>query len=310
MAAREIPKILVMMASYNGEAFIEEQIETILAQHDVEVTLLICDDGSTDGTVAICERIAAANDNVQFRRNTSNLGCARNFMSMLIGADKEAYEYFAFSDQDDHWLPEKLKVAVAHLQGIDGPALYYSNIENTDIDLKNGWMCRNPEYAHYEDKGLALVQTSAGGCVQVFNAALAKLAACDLDEYPRLHDTWIQLVAQFCGVVIPDMKSSYIKRRISGANVEGVGRHDVAGRNRARLAFFGANKHCASRVAQQIIDNYGNILTQEDRGLLWRLAYCSSSLKGKLLVICDGRFHSYRMRGTIFFKLRVLLGIA
>lgn len=305
-----LPRVLVMMASYNGERFIEEQITSVLMQQDVDVTLWIADDGSTDATVEICERISLSADNVVFVQNERNLGCAKNFMHMLGEADKNAFDYFAFSDQDDYWLPEKLIVAVRALENINGPALYYSNIENVDVNLENGWMCRNPHYPHYLDKGLALVQTSAGGCAQVFNAELAKLVACDLDEYPRLHDTWVQLVAQFCGTVVPDMRHSYIKRRISGDNLEGVGKYDMKGRNKARWAFFGSNKHCASKVAQQVLDEYEKHLTAGDKAMLEKLARCPISVRDRFSVMFDGRFHSYRLRGTLFFKLRVLLGAA
>lgn len=306
MNVQEKPRVLVMLTSYNGEAFIEEQIDSILAQRDVAITLWISDDGSTDDTLKICERIAAEHDNVRISQNETNLGCAKNFMHMLEEAKRADYDYFAFSDQDDYWLPEKLSVAVNALKNVEGPALYYSNIENTDINLENGWLCRDPDYEHYLDKGFALIRCSAGGCTQVFNKELAALVACDLPEYLRLHDAWVQLVAQFCGTVIPDMKHSYIKRRISGNNVEGISREDRKGLWRSRLSTFGADKNCYSKTAAQLAATYADNLTIEDKAMVERLSGYKSSFPTWIALMFDRRFHMNNLKATVFFKLKVL----
>lgn len=101
------PSVLVMMASYNGEKFITEQIDSILSQKGVDVTLRICDDGSNDSTPSICESYTSKYDNVLFEVNKVNKGLAKNFMDMVYDDNALGFNYYAFSDQDDVWLPEK-----------------------------------------------------------------------------------------------------------------------------------------------------------------------------------------------------------
>ena len=79
----QVPSVLVMMATYNGEKYVSEQIDSILVQEGVNVTLLISDDGSSDATPRICSRYAEDLPNVRFSVNEKNKGLAKNFMDML-----------------------------------------------------------------------------------------------------------------------------------------------------------------------------------------------------------------------------------
>lgn len=111
------PSCLVLLASYNGQAYIRSQIITILEQADVNVTVLVRDDGSTDATVSIAEDIAASDDRV--RVVVDDVGptgwAAGNFFQLLKTADLSGVDVVAFADQDDLWLPDKLSRAVATL---------------------------------------------------------------------------------------------------------------------------------------------------------------------------------------------------
>ena len=99
------PTVLVMMATYNGASYLQEQVDSALGQKDVEVTLRICDDRSTDGTFALCERIAQNDPRVVPTQNEKNLGVGLNFMQMVYDDASLGYDYYAFCDQDDIWLP-------------------------------------------------------------------------------------------------------------------------------------------------------------------------------------------------------------
>ena len=219
------PRVLVMMATYNGERYVAEQIDSILAQEGVDLTLVIRDDGSTDGTVAVCERYAREHANVDFAVNGRNKGCALNFMDMVYSADAGAYEYFAFSDQDDYWLPEKLAKAIDQLMACNAgqPGLYYSDVVNVDADLSHP-RSQNRAFATVPNPlKTALVFNWAAGCTMTWNSAMMKLVQKERnDVFPRFQDTWLFLLALTCNAQIyADLGHSYLRRRITGVNQTG-----------------------------------------------------------------------------------------
>ena len=99
--------VYVMLSSYNGEKYIAEQIDSILHQTGVSVTLAIRDDGSSDGTGEILRRYASENENVKVAFG-ENVGYAKSFFE-LIKTSPEGFDYYALSDQDDVWTEDKLK---------------------------------------------------------------------------------------------------------------------------------------------------------------------------------------------------------
>lgn len=99
-------KISIALASYNGERYIREQLDSILAQTVQDFELIVCDDCSTDSTVEILNKYAEKDGRIKIFENETNLGFKKNFekaISLCSG------EYIALSDQDDIWLPEHLE---------------------------------------------------------------------------------------------------------------------------------------------------------------------------------------------------------
>lgn len=122
------PQVAVLLAAYNGMRWIEEQIASILAQDLVDVRIYISVDPSHDGTEAWCARCAETHGNVELLPAAGPFGgAARNFFRLIRDVDFSAFDYVAFSDQDDIWFPDKLHRAVARLSSgqIDG---YSSNV--------------------------------------------------------------------------------------------------------------------------------------------------------------------------------------
>lgn len=104
------PKVSVVMATYNGEKYIREQIDSILNQSYPIYELIIQDDCSTDATPTICRAYEVAHPNVHFFRNEHNLGFNDNFRTAAM---RTTGDYVAISDQDDIWFPEKIAKQVA-----------------------------------------------------------------------------------------------------------------------------------------------------------------------------------------------------
>lgn len=304
------PSVLVMMATYNGENYVAEQIESILAQDSVNVTLRICDDGSTDGTYTILERYAQAHPNIRVTRNARNTGVGKNFMHMVYEDASQGYEYYAFSDQDDIWLPEKLLHAISALKGMEGPALYYSDV--TNFDDMHSWSELSPYRKVLEHPSTLLLRNWAAGCTMVYNHELQGLIRDHrIDSFPRLHDTWVYLVAQACGTVIADLDHSYIRRRISGRNVVGelTDHHrslPQALRDMGNL--FKTPERTPSIVASQLQDEFGNTIEPSLRHAVSVVLAYRISLRSR--VDASLHFDAWQptRRGRLLMRLCFLLG--
>ena len=109
--------IAVAMSTYNGELYIKEQINSILEQKNVKVELFVRDDGSKDKTLGILETYGEKWNNIHFIKG-ENLGVGNSFMELLYSIGCE-YEYYAFADQDDVWLPDKLNQGIAKIEDGD-----------------------------------------------------------------------------------------------------------------------------------------------------------------------------------------------
>ena len=128
-------KVQVLLSAYNGEKYLEEQIRSILAQEHKQLTLLIRDDGSTDHTIDIIKRYADNYENVAYYTG-KNLGVQQSFFNLMKHADKTA-DFYAFADQDDVWMPDKITRAIALLEkeSTDLPLLYASETKLVDEHL-------------------------------------------------------------------------------------------------------------------------------------------------------------------------------
>jgi rhamnosyltransferase len=112
-------KVAVLMAVKNGLPYLPEQISSILKQVQCHVHLFVSDDFSTDGSTEYLQKISAEHQNISLLPNPLNHGsAAKNFFSLINKVDTNAYDYFAFADQDDIWFPDKLiqhiKLALQH----------------------------------------------------------------------------------------------------------------------------------------------------------------------------------------------------
>ncbi|NIJ36409.1 rhamnosyltransferase [Sphingopyxis panaciterrae] len=107
----DIPRVAVLLASYNGAGWIGEQIASIVASRGVATHIFLSDDGSNDGTVAIAEK--AAGDRLTLLPFSPSGSAGLNFFRLVKEAEWDGFDYVALADQDDIWEPEKLARAVA-----------------------------------------------------------------------------------------------------------------------------------------------------------------------------------------------------
>ena len=121
----QYPTIAVLMSTYNGEKYIKEQLDSIFRQKEVKVTLYVRDDGSTDGTLDIIKLYHG----IILLPFDENKGPGLSFMTLLyhVMGQSTKYDYYAFADQDDIWMDNKLIKAIKQIQNNGECVLYSSN---------------------------------------------------------------------------------------------------------------------------------------------------------------------------------------
>lgn len=210
--------VLVLMSTYNGEKYIREQIDSILLQEKVKVTLKVRDDGSTDGTLDILNEYQQKG--LLSWYTGENKRSAYSFMDLIFTADMD-YDYYALSDQDDVWLKNKLWCAVEKFKcDTDKPALYFSlqTYVDENLNLLNDQVeFGNKAYTFAQ----AFMKNMAAGCTMVMNRSLINILKLHKPEKISMHDRWIYLVCSGINGEIYYDKNSYILYRQHSNNVTG-----------------------------------------------------------------------------------------
>lgn len=212
-------KIVVLMSTYNGEKYIEEQINSILNQKgDFELDLLVRDDGSNDSTQGILQKYAKESKLKWY--TGQNIGPGHSFLDLI--KNSQEYDYYAFSDQDDYWEEDKIKLAINKLQKEKGLALYCSNAELVGSSLES---LGRKVYKQIPKTDFSTLICAGGilGCTMVFNNELAKqIKEKEMPKDIVLHDFYIACVcAALDGKIIFD-DTATLKYRQHGNNVVGV----------------------------------------------------------------------------------------
>ena len=200
--------ISILLASYNGEKFIAEQIESLLAQTFKDFKLYIYDDMSTDSTVSILQSYEKKHPKqIYVTLNKENTGGAKhNFIRMMI---EHKDDYVMLCDQDDVWLPNKINKTLNEMKhietiyGSDTPILVHSDLKIVDKSLhtlSNSFM--KSMYANYKKSALRniVIQNTLTGCTAMYNRALARLIQ-EEPQYMVMHDWWLILITSAFGKV-------------------------------------------------------------------------------------------------------------
>lgn len=205
------------MSTYNGEKYLVEQLESLMAQVGVNISILVRDDGSSDSTRDILINWQEKGYLKFYTGN--NLRPAKSFMNLIEQAPYA--EYYALSDQDDVWEKDKLKCAVKYLEQGDKsiPALYFCQTQLVDENLQPLPTSQlSPLCTFYE----GLIAHYATGCTFVFNRALLELARQYKPGYISMHDLWLYNLCLAVGGNVYFDPMPHIKYRQHGNNVIGL----------------------------------------------------------------------------------------
>lgn len=210
-----VARVAILMCTYNGEAFLAEQLTSFEQQTYRNWTLHVSDDGSQDETLELLQafNIERGIGPLQILKGPRR-GFVANFLSLTCQSDIAA-DFYAWSDQDDIWKEDKLERALAWLQTIphSTPALYCGRTELiNESGVPYGYSPRFRRPPHFSN---ALVQNIGGGNTMVFNQAARKLLqeAGDNLDTPS-HDWWAyQLISGAGGVIHYDPEPMVLYRQ-------------------------------------------------------------------------------------------------
>ena len=216
------PSVAILMGTFNGQKFLELQLDSISKQTHTRWNIIVSDDGSTDKTLAIIQRYQSlwGFEKVALKMGPKQ-GFVANFLSLLGDTEIKA-DYYAYSDQDDIWEPFKLDYALNWLETIPTaiPALYCSR--TTLVNENNRFIGLSPLFPKPPSFANALVQNIGGGNTMVFNHAARQLLQENKITMPLVsHDWWTYLVVTACGgKVFYDVRPT-VKYRQHSANIIG-----------------------------------------------------------------------------------------
>ena len=296
-------KIQVLLSSYNGEKYIEEQIKSILKQEgDIQVSILIRDDGSTDNTIKILEKLINENNNIEIYKG-ENIGPARSFMDLLYKSGD--YDYYAFADQDDVWMPNKLISAVNKLKGMEErPSLYISALEIVDEKLNTIEIKKVSGNLLFEGQ---MIKNLATGCTQVFNKKLCDIIKQYNPTYLIMHDSWITRVCYAIGgnVIVDD--NAYIKYRQHSNNVLGYNDEGLQKLKRQFKIAFINNIAMRVNIAKELKKGYESMLTDNTREVIEKLISYQHNRKAKMWLLKNKNFRSNNKKLDRKMKLSIIL---
>lgn len=292
-------KVLVLMATYNGFKYLPEQIDSILCQRDVSVSILVRDDGSRDETCVLLEKYQSEGKLQWYTGDHMNV--QGGFMDLMKKADTFDTDYIAFCDQDDVWDDDKLIIAVNALSELDNsrPALYYCGQRLVDGGLN---FLANHELNKKRSLETRFVLSDFAGCTGVFNKALLKEVLSYEPEYILMHDTWILKVCLALGgnvVVDPLPHMSY---RQHGGNAVGLGRSVPAYLKQVNQYL---NVYKVEPQMRELIKGYGDRMVPQYKEIAqWVCEYRSNwTCRRKLLAFREIDFCARGLNLTYWLKV-------
>lgn len=204
--------VTIVLAAYNGAAHIGEQLDSLLSQTYDNIIIVIRDDGSVDGTVAVIRKYQQKTDKIILLPSDGvNLKCPGSFYQIL--KDCESSDYYAFCDQDDIWYPDKIQWAVEKLDeaeseadNVNEPMLYLSSY---DYYTEDGAFIRKfPKQRENITVRDVMYYTPGSGFTLVFNDALRRKMVLGRNPGKEMHDKWMIRGAACFGKIIYDERST------------------------------------------------------------------------------------------------------
>lgn len=297
------------MSTYNGEKYLQEQIDSILTQKNVEVYLVIRDDGSSDGTRDILNSYKSRFDNIAVIYD-DNVGCKQSFYlaAKYLFYHNSEIKYFAFADQDDFWLEDKLISGIHQLietartnEGI--PLLYFCPpliVDKNLIPQKIKWGTK-----HLLTFTEACLSQPCAGCTMVSDRRALELFLMGSPEKMSMHDSWMYKTVLACGGKVIEDTTPHILYRQHGNNV--IGTQTFSSRWKRRLRNFRNKNKYRSRQVGEIYQVYSKLMPQENVLIASELSeYSNESLFKKLRIAFNPKYKLFGKINNFLFKIAII----
>lgn len=308
--------ITIAVATYNGEKYIRDQMDSLLNQDTKEkFRIVVADDGSTDSTFGILQEYAKGYpERVEVFCNDIPTGSAKgNFFKLLKNIDDD---YVMLSDQDDVWLPEKVRLTYERMKeleaeyGTNSPLLVFADVMvvNEHLNVISPSMADYQKTApHHNGLNHYLVQNNIIGCTVMINRALLKYMEFE-PEVCMMHDWWLGLLASAFGH-ISFIETSLMKYRQHGNNQMGTRAANDASQYVQRLSQgeeVRRNYDIMFGQAEIFLEQYRDSLSKEQIELLEGFLSIRNSSRIKKIY----KIFKYRLfKSTWFWTLGQCLSI-
>ncbi len=298
-------KIQILLSTYNGEKYLREQLDSFVSLENYDdVKVLIRDDGSLDSTRDILSEYSKTYGfEIIYGKN---IGVNMSFHQLLVRADRNC-EYFAFSDQDDVWLPNKLSRAISSISEMDNEsvALYCACSTLTDENLNPDGHTLIPKrkLSFYN----AMIQNVAVGHTQVFNRRLLELLSKEFSRDIGIMDHWAYLLASTTGCVVYDKEHTTLYRQHSNNLIGYRNSFFSTFKNRVKRALSSAPQE-KTRQLEAFLNCYGNDMNTEHRRELEKFLSSQKSFFKRLSYLLKARVYRQTAVETFVFYFMYLFG--
>lgn len=300
-------KVLVLLSAYNGEKYIGEQLDSLLAL-ETSVDILIRDDGSSDNTVDIIKEYCGKYDNISLLQG-NNLGFVESFNELISNSMVENYTWIAFCDQDDVWLPNKLSEALRIVSSDyddSKPIMYCSNLIVTDERLNIiGRMHKSKPNLSLES---VLVQNPATGCTVLFNKSAALLYRKSINNTILSHDYNMLMICTCMGKVYYDY-NSYIFYRQHGDNIYGgISKKVSKGVIDILTDLFIPKVEMKILWLTDFVETYRDKIDDDSINILNTIIHYRKYIRFRFKLLFSKKYSGIDFKTTISFKIRALIG--
>jgi glycosyltransferase involved in cell wall biosynthesis len=299
----EPEQVTVLMSTYNGGKFLQQQLNSLYEQTYPNVKILVRDDGSTDATRELLtnERLRGAIEQLE---GDNNLGAIGSFFELLRQAARTKTAYVAFCDQDDIWYANKIERAVSALAlATNRPTLYCSRLEIVNEQLQTIELSAKPRKIGF---GNALVENIAVGCTMVLNRkAIDLLCEQTLPSHVYVHDWWCYLVIACFGDVIFD-DDALIKYRQHSGNAIGAATNPIGVLKRKLARLFNARRWI-SEQAVVFEELFSDRLPPAQHALLALLTKAKSSFWCRTRLVLSPAIWRQKCVDNLILRLVILM---